>query len=67
VIVSYKGRPIHRYEMDRVVDGLIVIELKATKHLCEADHNQLLGYLTATESRSVCSYTSAPKSQRFTV
>jgi len=49
VIVHYKGRPIKKYEMDRVVDDLIVIELKATRYLCEADHNQLIGYLTATK------------------
>jgi GxxExxY protein len=47
--VFYLGQPIAKYKIDMVVERRLVIEGKATKHLTESDHQQLLNYLKATD------------------
>jgi len=47
--VSYKGRVIGRYQIDLVVDGKIILELKALTDLTDLHKQQLLSYLKATD------------------
>ena len=49
--VTYKGHAVGEYVADFVVDGKVIVELKATKKLTEADEAQLLNYLKATGLR----------------
>lgn len=46
--VVYRGVPVGVYRLDITVNGRILIEIKATKALCDADERQLLSYLKAT-------------------
>jgi GxxExxY protein len=48
VPVFYDGIQVARYDMDFVVDDLIVLETKSTMVLCTADRRQLLNYLRCT-------------------
>jgi len=47
--VIYKGIPIARQRLDMIVDGLVVIEIKATEQLPSFARRQLLNYLTVTK------------------
>ena len=47
--VFYQGRNIGEYFSDITVNGLIILELKASELLVEANENQLINYLRATE------------------
>lgn len=47
--VFYQGRNIGEYFSDITVNGLIILELKASEVLAEANENQLINYLRATE------------------
>ncbi len=46
--VSYKGELVGEYESDLVVDGKIVVEIKAISRLNSAHEAQAIHYLTAT-------------------
>ena len=48
VAVYYDGIDIGSFKMDLVVDHLIVVEVKSSAAVCEADHAQLLNYLRST-------------------
>lgn len=47
--VFYKGIPIARQRIDMIVDGAVVIEIKATGQLPAFARRQLLNYLTVTK------------------
>jgi len=47
--VFYQGRNIGEYYSDITVNGLIILELKASEVLVEANENQLINYLRATD------------------
>jgi GxxExxY protein len=47
--VFYQGRNIGEYFSDITVNGLIILELQASEVLVEANENQLINYLRATE------------------
>ena len=47
--VHYKGEKIGDYRLDMVVEGKIILELKAVSELNEIFKSQLLSYLKATE------------------
>ncbi len=49
--VMYKGQKIGVYRLDIVVDGKIVLELKAVKELTDVFRQQLLSYLKASGLR----------------
>ena len=49
--VRYKNIVAGEFRADFVVDGKIIVELKATKKLTEVDEAQLLNYLKATGFR----------------
>jgi GxxExxY protein len=47
--VLYKGEPIGEHVIDLLVDGLVVVELKAQESVTEVHKAQLLSYLRATD------------------
>jgi GxxExxY protein len=49
--VSYKKRVAGDYVADFVVDGKVIVELKAVKKLTEVHEAQLINYLRATDIR----------------
>ncbi len=49
--VMYKGALVGEYETDLVVDGKIILELKAVSTLIKAHEAQTLNYLAATGLR----------------
>jgi GxxExxY protein len=48
LVVDYKGRAVGSYRADFFVNGRLVVELKATSKITQADQRQLLHYLRAT-------------------
>jgi GxxExxY protein len=46
--VSYKGQPIGNYEADFVIEGQIILELKAVSAISKAHESQAHHYLAAT-------------------
>jgi len=47
--VFYKGRVAKQFFCDFIVNGKILVELKAIKNLSENDYAQVLNYLKATD------------------
>lgn len=46
--LHHRGKEVGRYRADLLVENRIMIEVKSTQHLVEADERQLLNYLKAT-------------------
>ena len=46
--VYYRKREVGEYFADLLIDDLIIIEIKATRHIAEDNEAQLLNYLKAT-------------------
>ena len=44
----HRGKEVGRYRADILIDSRILVEVKATKQLVDADERQLLNYLKAT-------------------
>jgi GxxExxY protein len=49
VPVWFRGRSLGTFEADLIIDGLVIVELKAVKQLVEAHTAQLMHYLRATK------------------
>ncbi|MBI3244645.1 MAG: GxxExxY protein [Chloroflexi bacterium] len=49
--VYYKGQLVGEYRADLVVDGKIILEIKAVSALIKAHEAQAIHYLTATDLR----------------
>ena len=47
--VTYDGEIVGEHAADIIVDGKVIIELKAAKKIAEDHHAQLLNYLKATD------------------
>jgi GxxExxY protein len=47
--VLYHGQPIALFRIDMLVEGRLVVEIKAAQHLSEVDHRQLLNYLRVSD------------------
>ena len=47
--VYYEGKEVGQYFADLVVEGDVIVELKAAESLCEEHEFQLINYLKATE------------------
>jgi len=47
--VYYEGKEVGQYFADLLVDGNVIVELKAAESLCEEHEFQLINYLKATE------------------
>ncbi len=48
ITVFYNGEEVGNYFADIIVDGDIIIELKAAESLCEEHDHQLINYLKTT-------------------
>ena len=48
IMVYFHGRQVGEYFADLLIDNLIVVEIKASRHLIEENEAQLLNYLKAT-------------------
>ena len=48
--VVYSGEVVGDFFADLVIDGFLIVELKAAAALSKADEQQLVNYLTATQS-----------------
>lgn len=46
--VSYKGKNVKQFVCDFLVDGVVLVELKAIRELTESQKAQVLNYLMAT-------------------
>ena len=51
ITVSYKGRVVGNHRLDVVVEGKVILELKAVSALTDVFKQQLLSYLKATGLR----------------
>ncbi len=51
LLVNYKGCDIGNLKADILVDGQVIVELKAAKELTDVDTAQILSYLKATKMR----------------
>ena len=49
IVVYYAGKPVGNFEADLVVEGRVILELKAKESLHPAHEAQLVNYLRATE------------------
>jgi len=49
VQVFYAGQPIARYRVDLIVEGKVLLELKSSVAIGEADHRQVFNYLRCTD------------------
>ena len=47
--VYYEGKEVGEYYADLIVEGCVIVELKAAEALCEEHEFQLINYLKATE------------------
>ena len=50
--ITYKGQPLHGQELDLLVDGKVVVEVKAISQIEEIHVSQLVSYLKATGMRA---------------
>ena len=50
--ICYKGHSVGHYVADLVVEGKLLLELKATSRLAPIDEAQLLNYLAASKIRA---------------
>ena len=48
-MLDYKGRPIGEGRLDLLVEGQLVIELKAVEKLASIHHAQVISYLKASD------------------
>lgn len=46
--LHHRGKQVGRYRADLLVESRVLIEVKSTRNLVEADERQLLNYLKAT-------------------
>ncbi len=49
VKVRYKGELVGDYVADIIVDGIVIIEIKASESIAEEHESQLINYLKATD------------------
>jgi GxxExxY protein len=49
ISVYYEDKEVGTYFADLIVEGLVIIELKACEYLCDEHELQLINYLKATE------------------
>ncbi|MGL4513136.1 MAG: GxxExxY protein [Lacipirellulaceae bacterium] len=52
VVVEYDGKPVGDQRLDLVVEGRVVVELKAVEDLSQAHYAQLRSYLKASGLRT---------------
>lgn len=48
ITIDYKGKPLGTYRLDLIVDGKVIVELKAVAQINDLFKQQLISYLKAT-------------------
>ena len=61
--VTYEGKVVGEYFADMLVDGKVIVEIKAGKYLAPEHEAQLLNYLKATEAEVGLLVNFGPKPQ----
>ena len=51
LVIRYKGIPVGEYQLDLIVDEVLVVEIKAITDITQIHIAQTLGYLAATNLR----------------
>ena len=51
ISMDYKGGSVGEFVADFVIDGLVIVELKAVERVLAVHHAQVLSYLRATQLR----------------
>lgn len=49
--LTYRGRPLRQHRLDLVVEGCVIVELKAVDRLERIHHAQLISYLRSSGMR----------------
>ncbi len=49
ITVFYDGVEVGSYSADMIIEGLVIVELKAAETICEEHECQLINYLKATD------------------
>jgi len=49
ITVFYDGMEVGSYYADMIIEGLVIVELKAAETICEEHECQLINYLKATD------------------
>lgn len=49
--LEYRGRPLRQHRLDLVVEGCVIVELKAVDRLERIHHAQVISYLRASRLR----------------
>jgi len=67
VEVLYKGAGVGTFRFDMLVEGAVLVEIKASEYITETDERQLLNYLRATnvEVGLLLHFGPKPKYRRF--
>ncbi len=67
VSVYFHGQNIGYFKPDIIVNGCVILELKAVKEICSAHHAQILNYLKATdiEVGLILNFGNKPDFKRF--
>ncbi len=52
IVIHYEDKPVGRHVLDVVVNGAVVLELKAVEELCPAHYAQLRSYLKASKIKT---------------
>jgi GxxExxY protein len=52
VAVMYKGEALHRQKLDLIVEGKVIVEVKAVSQLEEIHGSQVVSYLRSTSLRA---------------
>jgi len=47
ITLTYRGEPLRKHRLDLVVEGVLVVELKAVERLVRVHESQILSYLRA--------------------
>lgn len=55
IAINYKGFPVGNFIADIVVEGVIIVELKAVENIMKIHEVQLVNYLNATGKEVACS------------
>lgn len=49
ITVYYEGEVVGNFRADILVEGIVILELKAAEAICQSDEAQLVNYLRATD------------------
>jgi len=63
VVVYFRGEPVGEFRLDTVVEGCVIVEIKAASNLAPAHEAQLINYLKAAKIEVGLLLNFGPKAQ----